>query len=135
MFAPVVYGFQYKEQNGIFVNHEFIEGYEKEEFPDSMNLKYNDGLTRISLDISKEIWQEEWDDTLEQLISNKYITVSINRNQTRGEYDSDSISWTKDKVKVMEVLKPYSTTFNKKLSSYLTNQGNKFIFCEEYSIN
>ncbi|WP_169834487.1 hypothetical protein [Paenibacillus donghaensis] len=100
-----------------------------------MNLKYNDGLTRISLDISKEIWQEEWDDTLEQLISNKYITVSINRNQTRGEYDSDSISWTKDKVKVMEVLKPYSTTFNKKLSSYLTNQGNKFIFCEEYSIN
>ncbi len=100
-----------------------------------MYLKYNDGLTRISLDINKETWQEEWDNTLEQLISNKYITVSINRNQTREEYDSDSISWTKDKAKVIKALTPYYTTFNKMLSSYLTDQGDKFIFNEEYSIN
>ncbi|WP_187355476.1 hypothetical protein ['Paenibacillus yunnanensis' Narsing Rao et al. 2020] len=135
VFAPVVYGFQYKEQNGFFANHKFIKGYEKEEFPYSMYLKYNDGLTRISLDINKETWQEEWDNTLEQLISNKYITVSINRNQTREEYDSDSISWTKDKAKVIKALTPYYTTFNKMLSSYLTDQGDKFIFNEEYSIN
>ncbi|MGF7049494.1 hypothetical protein J2T13_004015 [Paenibacillus sp. DS2015] len=126
VFAPVVYGFQYKEQKGTFKNNKFVKGYEKEAWATGMNLNYTDGATQFSIHAGLDSWQDNYGANLYEIINKDVYEFTYTKNGKSVEYLSSSASWNKDKSKILEIIKPHNKMFNQMLDSYLTDQGSKY---------
>jgi len=124
VFAPVVYGFQYIEQRGVFANHKFVKGHEKQESAMDMILIYKDEKINVQIAGALEQWQDDWGANLTEFINRDVYEVTVTtKNGKPVNYSSDSAEWTKQKAKIIELTKPYAKNFNLMLGSYLTEQS------------
>lgn len=128
VFAPIVYGFQYKEQHGEYKDNIFIKGYEKEEWADGKVLKYRDEKVNFSLVAYIENWQDQWGKSLNEIINMGQMSeFTFTKDGKTIKYDSIDNSWSKDKAEIRTIVKPYSKKFDEILNSYLTEQASTYI--------